>query len=97
MRVLAALLSFREAKPFEGSEACVAPVLAPSEVETHPHTAARQIIVRRNGVAQPNVAPRFSRTPGEVGEPRHAASDSLAAVLSSWGRRTTPQRPSARE
>jgi len=69
---------------FAGTEACVAPVLAPTEVEHHEHTAAREVVVRRNGVLQPNTAPRFSRTPGEVGEPCHAGTTALADVLSSW-------------
>jgi alpha-methylacyl-CoA racemase len=58
---------------FEGSDACYAPVLTMSEAARHPHIAARQTIVTRNGVQQPAPAPRFSRTRpemgGEAGEP----------------------------
>lgn len=69
---------------FEGTEACVAPVLDPTEVATHPHTAARETVITRNGVLQPNTAPRFSRTPGTVGDPVHAGTNSAADVLSGW-------------
>jgi alpha-methylacyl-CoA racemase len=69
---------------FTGTDACVAPVIAPDEVETHPHTAAREVVIRRQGVAQPNVAPRFSRTPGVVGDPVHPGSSSLREIVSSW-------------
>src|SRR5436190_1491832 len=47
---------------FEGSDACVAPVLALGEVESHPHNVARATFVRRDGVLQPGPAPGFSRT-----------------------------------
>ena len=55
-------------KIFEGSDACVAPVLDFSEVEAHPHNKARSTFVKRGGVLQASPAPRFSRTPaGEIG------------------------------
>lgn len=47
---------------FEASDACVAPVLTFSEAPDHPHMAARSSLVRRDGVLQSNVAPRFSRS-----------------------------------
>jgi len=48
---------------FEGSDACVAPVLSPWEAHRHPHNAARKVFVEVDGVQQPAPAPRFSRTP----------------------------------
>ena len=69
---------------FDGTDACVAPVLSPAEVETHPHTAAREVVIRRAGVPQPNVAPRFSRTPGEAGTPAHPGADTIDGVLAAW-------------
>ncbi len=69
---------------FDGTDACVAPVLEPAEVETHPHTAGREVVLRRNGVPQPNTAPRFSRTPGSIGDPTHPGADSLDALLAAW-------------
>src|SRR5262245_51147274 len=37
---------------FEGSDACVAPILALGEVAAHPHNAARGTFARRDGVLQ---------------------------------------------
>jgi alpha-methylacyl-CoA racemase len=51
---------------FEGTDACVAPVLDLSEAPEHPHNVARQAFVEVGGVPQPAPAPRFSRTPGRV-------------------------------
>lgn len=45
---------------FEGSDACVAPVLDPYEAATHPHIAARGIYGTHDGVFQAAPAPRFS-------------------------------------
>jgi alpha-methylacyl-CoA racemase len=54
------------ARLFEGSDACVAPVLALSEAPSHPHNRARETFIERFGVTQPAPAPRFSATPGGV-------------------------------
>ncbi|GAA4383142.1 CaiB/BaiF CoA transferase family protein [Tsukamurella soli] len=56
------------AEAFDGSDACVTPVLTYSEALTHPHMSARGIFTRIDGVDQPSPAPRFSRTP--CAEPR---------------------------
>jgi alpha-methylacyl-CoA racemase len=58
------------AEVFEGTDACVAPVLGLSEAVDHPHNVAREAFVEVDGFAQPAPAPRFSRTPGAV---RHGA------------------------
>lgn len=50
------------AKIFEGTDACVAPVLTFSEAKVHPHITARQTFIAPGGVAQSAPAPRFSRT-----------------------------------
>ena len=50
-------------KVFEGTDACVAPVLNMAEAPGHPHNVARSTFVERFGVVQPGPAPRFSRTP----------------------------------
>ncbi|RCK40994.1 carnitine dehydratase [Thalassospira profundimaris] len=63
---------------FEGSDACVAPVLTLDEVEQHPHNAARGIFVREEGVVQAAPAPRFDRTPaGPIEPPRAPGADTL--------------------
>jgi len=63
------------AKIFEGTDACVAPVLSLTEAASHPHLAARGTFVEVGGVVQPAPAPRFGRTlaghpvaPPRVGE-----------------------------
>jgi alpha-methylacyl-CoA racemase len=47
-------------KVFEGSDACFAPVLNPTEAAAHPHNQARQAYVTVDGVLQGAPAPRFS-------------------------------------
>jgi len=47
----------------EGTDICFAPVLSMSEAPSHPHNKERQTFIEKNGVVQPNVAPRFSKTP----------------------------------
>ncbi|MGY0490493.1 CaiB/BaiF CoA transferase family protein [Streptomyces sp. WG-D5] len=51
---------------FEGSDACVAPVLSLREAPHHPHLAARGTFVEHGGLTQPAPAPRFSATPTSV-------------------------------
>ena len=70
---------------FEGSDACLTPVLGLTEAPAHPHLAARGTFVEQDGRMQPGPAPRFSRTPGAVrGRPRLPGQDTLAA-LGEWG------------
>jgi alpha-methylacyl-CoA racemase len=47
-------------KVFEGTDACVAPVLSMTEAPRHPHLAARGTYAEVDGVVQPAPAPRFS-------------------------------------
>src|SRR5262249_45292786 len=72
-------------KGFEGSDACVAPVLALSEVDRHPHNRARATFVTRDGVMQPAPAPRFSRTVPQMGAPPGPRGADSEAVLADWG------------
>ena len=65
----------------EGSEACFAPVLAPSEAARHPHNVARGTFVDINGVTLPGPAPRFSRTVSSAGTPCHAGTHTEQARL----------------
>jgi len=44
---------------FEGTDACVSPVLTLAEAEAHPHNRARGNVLRVQGVAQPGAAPRI--------------------------------------
>ena len=53
------------AKIFEGSEACVTPVLSLSETPLHPHHVSRDTFMNVNGFSEPAPAPRFSKSPAE--------------------------------
>lgn len=53
---------------FDGTDACVSPVLSLTESVDHPHNRAREVFVEVNGLVQPAPAPRFSAT--MVGSPR---------------------------
>ncbi|MGW4565129.1 CaiB/BaiF CoA transferase family protein [Streptomyces sp. NPDC004561] len=50
-------------KVFDGTDACVTPVLTYEEALDHPHLRARGAFAQVDGVHQPAPAPRFSRTP----------------------------------
>lgn len=47
---------------FEGTDACVAPVLDFNEAANYPHNVAREAFITQNGVNQTSPAPRFSRS-----------------------------------
>lgn len=68
---------------FDGTDACVAPVL-PLGAD-HPHLVARGTFVRHHGVRQPAPAPRFSGTPTNLGEPPARPGQHTRAVLTDWG------------
>ena len=70
---------------FEGTDACVAPVLDMAEAPRHPHMAARGTFVERDGVVQPAPAPRFSRTAAAPGGTPPARGADTAAVLAEHG------------
>jgi alpha-methylacyl-CoA racemase len=53
---------------FEQLDACVAPVLTLHEALAHPHHVARGSFVNVGGAPMPAPAPRFSKTPGAVGD-----------------------------
>ena len=69
---------------FAGTDACVAPVLPFGEVHTNPQIAARETLIERDGIEQPNVAPRFSRTPGAIGAPPPAPGAHTRDVFDEW-------------
>lgn len=59
-RVFAAEPQDHWCRLFEGSDACVAPVLDPHRAAEHPHLAARKVYQVRDDVFQAAPAPRFS-------------------------------------
>jgi alpha-methylacyl-CoA racemase len=71
---------------FDGSDACVAPVVPLSEAFTHPHLAARGTFVDRDGITQPAPAPRFSRTAATLtSPPPDRAGQDTRDALTAWG------------
>ena len=69
---------------FADRDACVSPVLTPSEVADFPHFAARSGFVEVGGAAQPGPAPRFSRS--RLDDPFEAQRfDRIDDVLELWG------------
>lgn len=70
---------------FDGTDACVAPILRMSEAPEHPHVAAREIFVERDGVVQPAPAPRFSRTAPTLTLSPHRAGAYTREALAAWG------------
>jgi alpha-methylacyl-CoA racemase len=50
---------------FAGTDACVTPVLSPTEAAEHEHSRARRAFQVSSGVLHPAPAPRFDRTPPE--------------------------------
>ncbi|WP_280231120.1 CaiB/BaiF CoA transferase family protein [Nocardia cyriacigeorgica] len=72
------------ARLFDGTDACVAPVLGLTEAAAHPHLAARASLTSRGGIVQPAAAPRFSETPAMLGHVAPAVGADTRAVLTDW-------------
>ncbi|WP_372444883.1 CaiB/BaiF CoA transferase family protein [Streptomyces coffeae] len=70
---------------FDGSDACVAPVLSLREATAHPHLAARSTFTEHGGITQPAPAPRFSATPGAVRRAPARPGADAAEVARDWG------------
>ncbi|HEX3823574.1 MAG TPA: CaiB/BaiF CoA-transferase family protein [Mycobacteriales bacterium] len=70
---------------FDGVDACVSPVWRLGEAAADPHLVARQTLVDVDGVVQPAVAPRLSRTPGQLGRPPRPAGADTIEALTDWG------------
>lgn len=73
------------AETFDGTDACVAPVVRLADAPEHPHLASRGTFVTVDGVAQPAPAPRFSRTPAAVGRPPALPGEQTREALTAWG------------
>ncbi|MEU6770021.1 CaiB/BaiF CoA-transferase family protein [Streptomyces sp. NPDC046759] len=70
---------------FEGTDACVAPVLSLREAPHHPHLAARGTFTDHAGITQPAPAPRFSATPTSVRTGPALPGADTQAVVRDWG------------
>jgi alpha-methylacyl-CoA racemase len=69
---------------FEGSDACVAPVLSLREAPADPHLAARGTFTDHGGLTQPAPAPRFSATPTTVRSGPARPGADTASVARDW-------------
>ena len=69
----------------EGTDACFAPVLTLSEVPQHPVHQARGNFVERDGITQPNPAPKFSKTPGAIQGGIASLGEHSETALADWG------------
>ena len=70
---------------FEGTDACVAPVLSPWEAPSNPHMRARGTFTEVAGVVQPSPAPRFQGTPGAIRRPPPNPGQHGDEALADWG------------
>jgi alpha-methylacyl-CoA racemase len=70
---------------FDGSDACVSPVLSLAAAAKHPHLRQRGTFVERDGVVQPAPSPRFSRTAASLGRPPARTGQDSRAALAGWG------------
>ena len=69
---------------FAGVDACVTPVLSSREATQHQYNTAREVF-STEGVVQPLPAPRFSKTPGALGQPPGKPGSGTRTGLASWG------------
>lgn len=71
---------------FEGTDACVAPVLSMTEAPAHPQIAHRETFTEIDGVTQAMPAPRFSNHAGLISQglpPR--VGQHTQEILANWG------------
>ena len=73
------------AEIFDGTDACIAPVVPLTEAYEHPHNVARGTYVERDGLVQPAPAPRFSATPAELTTPPSRTGADTRDALTAWG------------
>jgi alpha-methylacyl-CoA racemase len=70
---------------FEGSDACVAPVLDLDEAPRHPHNVSRETFYEAAGGMLPSPAPRFGRTPPARPGPTSLPGADTESALADWG------------
>jgi crotonobetainyl-CoA:carnitine CoA-transferase CaiB-like acyl-CoA transferase len=70
---------------FDGSDACVAPVLSPGQSAAHPHMAARKVWATANGELQARPAPRFGAGPPPSPARPPARGEHTDEILGSLG------------
>jgi len=71
---------------FDGTDACVAPVLGLGELGQHKHLRQRGMMVKGpGGLMQPGPAPRLDRTPGQAGATAPREGEHTREVLAELG------------
>ena len=70
---------------FDGTDACVTPVLSLGDAPNHPHNRARATFLEVGGIVEPAPAPRFSRTPPPTPSPSPGPGVHATDVLLRWG------------
>jgi alpha-methylacyl-CoA racemase len=70
---------------FDGTDACVTPVLTPDEAAAYPHLVARGAFTVPDGAPQPMPVPKFSRTPGATLPAPPDNDPAGAEALREWG------------
>lgn len=70
---------------FDGTDACVTPVLTLTEAAGHPHQVARGALVPVGDAHQPAPAPRFSRTPSRPPGPPVGPGEHTDPILADLG------------
>jgi len=72
---------------FDGTDACVAPILNLDEAGDHPHNRARGLLIpdAAKGKLEPAPAPRLSRSPGDGSRPLPEVGAHTRAVLGEYG------------
>jgi alpha-methylacyl-CoA racemase len=73
---------------FDGTDACVTPVLSMSEAPLHPHNVARATFVTTEAGAQPAPGPRFGNTKGSLPASAPDAGRDTRAILREVGYET---------
>lgn len=70
---------------FDGTDACVAPVLTLAEVPHHPHNRERDMMERVDDAWLPRPAPRLSRTPAAPARAEPEVGQHTEEVFKEWG------------
>lgn len=69
---------------YEGTDACVTPVLTFDEAAKHPHNVERGVYRDIDGVLHPAPAPRFDRTPGRAPATPRVQPRQIEDVIEEW-------------